>query len=99
MSRPDAPLTDDEIAELGALLAPARPQPSAVFATRLDARVADRFAGPRPARAGRGATPPGRGRRLRPALHGPRGFALAGALAVALVSVVLVLRSTGSVET
>ncbi len=93
MSRPDTPLTPDEIAELGALLAPERPQPSEVFATRLDARVADRFAGPRPVRARTGAIQPGIGRRLRGALHGPRGFALAGAISIALVGVVLALSS------
>jgi hypothetical protein len=44
------------------------------------------------------ATRPGIGRRLRAALHGPRGLAFAGALAVALVGMFLVLRSAGSIE-
>lgn len=88
-------LTADEIAALGALLVAERPHPSQAFAAQLDARVAERFARPAPARAG-ARRRAGRARRWAAALRRPPFLpAAAATLAVALVALIVVLASVG----
>src|SRR5215218_9779521 len=96
--RRDAP-TPEELAELGTLLVAERPRPSQLFAAELDARVAARFAGPRPGGAGSraGARSAGR-RRWQALLERPIVPAAATALAVGLVALVVALSGGGAVD-
>lgn len=76
-------LTDEQIADLGTLLQAERPRPSEAFATRLDARVAARFAAP--------ASAPQARRTWIDALRRPFLLPAAATVAVALVALVVVL--------
>ncbi|HKG37761.1 MAG TPA: DUF4349 domain-containing protein [Conexibacter sp.] len=88
--------TPEETAELGALLVAERPQPSPAFAAALDARVAARFTGPRPAAAdARGRATTRSPRRWHGLLQRPLLPAAATALAVGLVALVVALGTGG----
>jgi len=87
MRRPeDEQMTQEEIAELGAMLLAERPRPSEAFAAELDARVASRVVAPRPARVRAGRVP------RRALLRWPRVPALAATALVAMVALVVVLQ-------